>query len=91
VPHERNAVAVKKAGKPVVRPLRELRGELVILLLEAPLGNDKTITTAKFASNGVLEGGQIGPAPALIAAEAVEEADQLGGLSQGEAPLGAPI
>jgi hypothetical protein len=54
--------------------LRELHGELIISLLEAPLGNDKTITTAKFTSNGVLEGGQIEPAPALIAAEAVKEA-----------------
>jgi hypothetical protein len=52
--------------------LWELRSELIILLLEAPLGDSKTITMAQFASYGMLEGGQVASAPALVLAEAVK-------------------
>jgi hypothetical protein len=71
--------------------LWELRIELVVPLLEALLGNSKTKMTAEFISDGMLEGGQVGSAPVLIAAEAVKEADQLGSLAQSEAMLETPL
>jgi hypothetical protein len=71
--------------------LWELHIEFIVPLLESSLGDNKTTMMDEFISDGMLEGGQVGSAPALIVAEAVEEANQLGGLAQSEAMLETPL
>jgi hypothetical protein len=72
-------------------PLWELCSEHIITVLEAPLCDDKTIVTAEFTLECMLEGGQVGPTPLLVAAEAVKQSNKLSRLVQCEALFAAPL